>query len=217
MALQESSESTGRRKKRKKIDDTNDDEGDQSFEEGLSDSSTGSGSPSSEEKKQDGDVDEEAGHCCSEVEEEGGDSDEDEVYRNCEDVAVTTEAATAKLGGVALNLALRWLRPEDVGRCSMVCRRWNREIMGSSSQKVWEQAAANASSPAAVRALRGAISSSTSNLVDHREIALGLVNTRPAKECVQGRKFPRATLDPRDLIVMVELKSEESGKPVGAW
>ena len=111
---------------------------------------------------------------------------------------------TAKLSGVALNLALRWLHPADVSRCCQVCRKWHHEI----GEDVWKQVAASNASSAALQAM-------VHSGLDHRSIARGL--TQP-KLPTPGEfiNFPEPNLQAQDFLLLVELKTKE-GQTVGAW
>jgi hypothetical protein len=116
------------------------------------------------------------------------------------------------LSGTVFSLALSWLEPTDVARCSRVCRRWQHEI----DEQVWKQAASNAEGMVLVEAIQAVKPAKLS----YRSIARGLGQTgRPPTPTIPPVRFPKPKLQAQDLFLVATLKTSQASKSktVGAW
>ena len=108
--------------------------------------------------------------------------------------ASTTRSAIMDPG--LLNLALAWLDPKDVARCTQVCTQWKRGI----EQYTWKQAAQNVK-PEAFQALQSAMDSSQKN-ISFKALATGLMHYQ---EPPPPLEIPDPSIQLEDLFLLVEL------------
>jgi len=109
--------------------------------------------------------------------------------------ASTTRSAIMDPG--LLNLALAWLDPKDVARCTQVCTQWKMGI----EQYTWKQAAQNVK-PEAFQALQSAMDSSEKN-INFKALATGLMH---CDRIPPPLEIPDPSIQLEDLFLLAEVE-----------